>query len=96
MTLGTGIVSSFVTIMYSLTYGYARSVAFTVSFLSTFFQDTGIFEPMKITAAAAFVTFVTGARAGPNVPDSYTLNRGTFTTCLVNTDSFNYKHLHKY
>ncbi|KAI0208686.1 Polycystic kidney disease protein 1-like 3 [Lamellibrachia satsuma] len=76
VTLGTGIVSSFVTIMYSLTYGYARSVAFTVSFLSTFFQDTGIFEPMKITAAAAFVTFVTGARARPNVPDSYTLNRG--------------------
>ena len=73
----TAIVSSFVTIMYSLTYGYARSVAWTVSFVSTFFQDTGIFEPIKTTAAAAFVTFISHMRARPNVPDSYTLNKGT-------------------
>ena len=74
--MGSGIVSSFVTIMYSLTYGYARSVAWTVSFFSAFFQETGIYEPVKITAAAAFVTFIAGSRARPNVPDSYTINRG--------------------
>ncbi|KAK2190840.1 hypothetical protein NP493_66g01013 [Ridgeia piscesae] len=53
--------------MYSLSYGYARSVAWTVSFLSTFFQDAGIFEPMKVLVIAAFMTFVANTHARPKV-----------------------------
>ena len=78
MTLCTIVVASYVTVMYGLTYGYARSVAWTVSFISTFFQDTAILEPVKIVTIAVFVTFIVGARARPNVPDAQTLNRGSF------------------
>ena len=80
--MGFAVEASYLTVMYSLTYGYARSIAWTVSFLSTFFQDAGIFEPMKVMVVAAFVTFVAGVHARPKVPDSQTLNKGKFTKRL--------------
>jgi len=79
MSMGLAISASYVTVMYSLSYGYARSVAWTVSFLSTFFQDAGIFEPMKVLVIAAFMTFVANTHARPKVPDSQTLSIGRLT-----------------
>ena len=78
ITIATAVTSSYVTVMYSLTYGRERSIAWTISFFATVIQEDGIIEPTKITIVAAFVTFIVGTRVGPHTPSSYTLNSGWY------------------
>ncbi|KAK2174017.1 hypothetical protein NP493_835g01027 [Ridgeia piscesae] len=71
LAISSSLVATYVTVMYSLTYGYSASVKWTVSFFSTFFGEVVIKEPLKVSIWATLFSVFLGADVGPATPAEY-------------------------
>ena len=52
------VLSSYIVVMYSLTYGYAASMSWVVSFFATLTQNLGVIQPLKVMTVVGFLTFL--------------------------------------
>ena len=69
--MSSSLVATYVTALYSLTYGYSASVKWAISFFSTFIENIGIVQPMKVSLLADVFSFFYGSKAGPASPADY-------------------------
>ena len=58
LTISTYTVSSYIVLMYGLTFGYNRSLAWLTSFLAMITNSVGILQPLKVAAIVITMTFV--------------------------------------
>jgi hypothetical protein len=56
--MSTSLVSSYFVMLYGLSYGYARSVDWLVSFLTAFFQSALVQQPIKVVCLAVILTLI--------------------------------------
>jgi len=77
----TLVVATYVTVMYSLTYGYSASVQWTVSFFLTFSHNLLILQPLKVSLVAAVISVFFGSRVGPATPADYYVKWGKVSLC---------------
>lgn len=76
LAMSSSLVATYVTAMYSLTYGYSASVSWTTSFLSSFFSDVVILEPLKVSIWAVVFSVFLAKDAGPATPSEYYVKQG--------------------
>ncbi|KAI0233653.1 hypothetical protein LSAT2_016128 [Lamellibrachia satsuma] len=82
LAVSTSVVATFVTAQYSLTYGYSASVKWTISFFSTFVENIGIVQPMRVSLLAVVFSYFFGSKAGPASPANYYVELAKDKECV--------------
>ena len=78
LTIGTSVVSSYVVLMYGLTFGLNKSVAWLVSFLASATHSIGIFQPLKVAVIVIIMTLIFKAPVGPVADITHSINLGRY------------------
>ena len=65
LAIGTSVMSSYAVLMYGLTFGLNKSVAWLVSFLATATHNIGIIQPLKVAIIVIIVTLLLRAPVQP-------------------------------
>ena len=76
LTIGTSVASSYVVLMYGLTFGLNKSVAWLLSFLASATHSIGVFQPLKVALIVIIMTLIFKARVGPVADITHLINIG--------------------
>ena len=70
------VLSSYVTIMYGLSYGYTTSLDWVINYSSTVLHLMGVSQPFKIAAVVSFLTLIFHQPVEPISDASQLINIG--------------------
>ena len=65
LAIGTSVMSSYAVLMYGLTFGLNKSVAWLISFLASATHNIGIMQPLKVAIIVIIVTLLLRAPVQP-------------------------------
>ena len=65
LTISTCLVSSYVVLLYGLTFGFNKSVAWLTSFVTAATNNAAIFQPLKVAIIVIIVTLLFKKPVGP-------------------------------
>ena len=80
LTISICVLSSFIVLMYGLSYGYNRSVSWLASFVASATTNIGVMQPLKVAAIAVVMTFLFRSPVKPVIDSTYLIMYGRFTT----------------
>ena len=65
LTLSTCLMSSYVVLVYGLTFGFNKSVAWLTSFVTAATNNAAVFQPLKVAVVVIIVTLLLKKPVGP-------------------------------
>lgn len=76
LNISTCVVSSYVALMYGLSFGFHKSVAWLTSFIASTTQNIGVVQPLKVAIIASVVTFLFKTPVQPIADITHRVNIG--------------------
>ena len=83
LAMGTSAVSSYIVLMYGLSFGFNKSMAWLISFLVATSNSIGIFQPFKVAAIVLTMTLLFKAPVEPIADVSPRVNVGRSFICRI-------------
>ena len=81
LTISTWLVSSYVVLLYGLTYGFNKSVAWLTSFVTAATNHAAVFQPLKVAIIVIIVTLLFKQPVGPAADIMHLVNIGRLFRC---------------
>ena len=78
LAIGTSVMSSYVVLMYGLTFGLNKSVAWLLSFLASATHSFGVLQPLKVAVIVIIMTLIFKAPVGPVADITHSINIGRY------------------
>ena len=85
LTISICVLSSFIVLMYGLSYGYNRSVSWLASFVASATTNIGVIQPLKVAVIAVVMTFLLRSPVKPVIDFTYLINQGRLLLYFTHT-----------
>ena len=84
LTISTCLVSSYIVLMYGLTFGFNKSVAWLTSFIAAASNNVAIFQPLKVAVIVVIMTLWLKKPVGPVADITPRVDLGRIFDCIFN------------
>ena len=97
LTMSTCLVASYVTLMYGLSFGLNKSLAWLSSFLVATSNSVAIFQPLKVAIIVMIMTLLLKMPVGPIADITPRVNLGRSNICFkMHTRTYAHTHIDIY